>query len=170
MPFIFYMTPSFVGWAIPVSVQSYLRQIFRRWLANWFKLGSAQPNLQQQKNGFFVMDLKFIVIKFQIFFWYDDGCLAKGHTGSLCVWSGGFTKLNITILKTVTFLDFSNIEEFNRRCNFGWYRLNFPDSKPTHCTHQNLCITLTPILGFLLNFSTSWKRYVKMQWSKIFFF
>ena len=33
--------------------------------------------------------------------------------------------------------------------------------KHTCCAHQNLCVTFTNILGFLLNFSTSWKSCVK---------
>ena len=38
--------------------------------------------------------------------------------------------------------------------------------KPICCLYQNLCMTFTNILGFLLNFSTSWKSCVKRQWPK----
>ena len=49
-------------------------------------------------------------------------------------------KFNITILKIVTCLGFSN---------FGCFWCIFVIVKPTCCTYQNLCMTLRIILDFL---------------------
>ena len=65
-----------------------------------------------------------------------------------------------------TCLVFSNIEECYRSCNFGCFGWIFSNIKPTCCTYQNLRMTFTNILGFLLNISTSWKSCVKEQWPK----
>ena len=70
------------------------------------------------------------------------------------------------ILMRETCLGFSNIEEFYQSCNFGCFWWISKNIKPTCCTYQNLCMTFTNILGFLLNFSTSWKSCVKEQWPK----
>ena len=65
-----------------------------------------------------------------------------------------------------TCLGFFNIEIFYQSCNFGSFWGIFNNIKPLCCTYQNLCITFTNILVFLLNFSTSWKNCVKAQWLK----
>ena len=65
-----------------------------------------------------------------------------------------------------TCIVFSNIEEFYQSCNFGCFWWIFSNIKPTCCTYQNLRMTFTNILGFLLNFSTSWKNGLKEQWPK----
>ena len=75
-------------------------------------------------------------------------------------------KLDLKILMRETCLGFFNIEEFYQSCNFGCIWWIFKNIKATCCTYQNLCMTFTKILGFLLNFSTSWKSCVKEQWPK----
>ena len=56
---------------------------------------------------------------------------------------------------------FFNIEEFYRSCNFGCFWWIFADIKPTCCTYQNLSMTFTNILCFVLNFVTSWIKVCK---------
>ena len=73
-------------------------------------------------------------------------------------------KLYLKILMRISCLGFSNIEELYQ--SFGCFRWIFKNIKPTCCTYQNLCMTLTNIFCFLLNFSTSWKSCVKGQWPK----
>ena len=75
-------------------------------------------------------------------------------------------KLYLKILMRETCIGFFNIEEFYRHCNFGCFLWIFLNIKPTCCTYQNLPMTFTNILGFCLNFSTSWKSCVKEQWPK----
>ena len=61
-----------------------------------------------------------------------------------------------------TCLGFFNIKEFYRS-NFGCFWWNFWNIQPTCCTYQNLRMTFTNILGFLFNFSISWKSCIKDQ-------
>ena len=104
--------------------------------------------------------------KYFFFLWYDDVYSAEGHKAEdICV-KQSCKKLYLKILMRETCLGLFNIEEFYRGCSFGGFWWNFKDIKPTCNTNQNLCMTFTNILGFLLNFSTTWKSCVKEQWPK----
>ena len=97
---------------------------------------------------------------------YDDVYLAEGHTALDISVKQSLKKLYLKILMRVTCRVFSNIEKFYQSCNFAGFWWIFKYIKPTCCTYQNLRMTFTNILSFLLNFSTSWKSCVKEQWPK----
>ena len=59
---------------------------------------------------------------------------------TMCV-KGWFQKFDLRILKSVTCLGFSNIEEFYQGWNFGYFWWNFSNINPICCTYQNHCMT-----------------------------
>ena len=147
---------------MPVSAQTGL---------NWFLLSlqTAKPSTKKRYCRFHHQDFW---IKYFFFLWCDNGYRAEGHTEVTISFSQSWTKLYLKILMRVTCEGFSNIEEFYQSCNFGcfwWIKKNI---KPTCCTYQNLRMTFKNILGFLLNFLTSWKSCVKEKLPKktLFFF
>ena len=75
--------------------------------------------------------------------------LSKEHTEVVFFVKFNWAKLYLKILITVTCLGFYNIEEFYQ---------------PICCTYHNLYMNFANILCFFLNFSTSWKSWVKEQW------
>ena len=130
------------------------RVLFDSFCLKWFKLVSSQPNLQP-KRKVIVTDFKFVELKNSYFFHIMMAASLKDTQRQLCVRRGGFKNSIQQFLKTVTFLGFFNIKEFYRSCNFGCFWWISKNIKPTCFTYQNLCMTSTIFLGFLLNFSTS---------------
>ena len=87
--------------------------------------------------------------KYFFFLWYDDVYCGEGHTSvDICV-KQSWKKVYLKNLMTETSQGFFKIEYFYGSCNFGCWWLIFKDIVPTCCTHQNLCMTFTSILGFL---------------------
>ena len=132
---------------------------------NWFLLSlqTAKPSDKKRYCCFHHQDFW---TKYFFFLWYDDVYRAEGHMAvEICV-KHSWKKLYPKILMRETFLGFSKIEEFYQSFNFGGFWWIFKNIKPTCCTYQNLCMTFTNILFFLLNFSTPWKSCVKEQWPK----
>ena len=127
---------------------------------NWFLL-SLQTASPSTKKKYCCFLHQYFWIEYCFFLWYDDVYRAEGHTEVDISVKQSWKKLYLKILMRETFHVFFNIEEFYRSCNFGcfwWIKKNI---KRTYCTYQNLCMTFTNILGFLLNFSTSGKSCVK---------
>ena len=98
-------------------------------------------------------------------FWYEDGCLTEGHTEAFICVKWRLLKFNITILKTVTCLGISNIEEFFKSCNvacFLWIKKRY---------YANILSILKSMYDLQEYFrfspktSTSWKMCVKEQWA-----
>ena len=132
---------------------------------NWFLLSlqTAKPSYKKRYCCFHHQDFW---TKYFFFLWYDDVYRAEGHTAvDICV-KHSWKKLYLKILMRETCQGFFNIEEFYRSCNFVGFWWIFLNIKLACCTYQNLRLTFTNILGFLLNFSTSWKICVKEQWPK----
>ena len=91
---------------------------------------------------------------------------AEVHTeAAMCV-KWWLQKCDLIILKSIPCLGFSNTEEFYQSWNFGCFWWNFSNNTHICCKHHNLCMTLTNVFGFLLNFLTSRKSCVKEQWPK----
>ena len=132
---------------------------------NWFLL-SLQTAKPSDKKIYCRYHHQDFWTEYFFFLWYDDVYRAEGHTAVDISVKQSWKKLYLKILMRVTCLGFSNIEEFYQSCNFGGFWWIFENIKPTCCTYQNLCMTFTNILCFLLNFSTSWKSCVKEQWPK----
>ena len=108
----------------------------------------------------------FFWTKYFFFLWYDDVYRAEGHRAVDISVKPSWKKLYLKILMRETCLGFFNIENFYRSCNYGLFWWIFWNIKPIYCAYQNLCMTFTNILGFLLHISTSWKSCVKEQWPK----
>ena len=137
--------------------------VFAQTGVNWFLTASKQPNLQTKKRYCRFHQQDFWT-KYFFFLWYDDVYRAEGHTAvDICV-KRSWKKLYLKILMRETCLGFFNIYEFYRSCNFGGFCWILKNIQPAYCTYQNLHMTFTNILSFLLNFSTSWKICEKEQW------
>ena len=132
---------------------------------NWFPL-SLQTAKHSDKKKYCRYHYQDFWTEFFFFLWYDDVYRAEGHAGVDISVKQSWKKLYLKILMRVTGLGFSNIEEFYQSCNFGCFWCIFKNIKPKCFTYQNLCMTFTNILCFLLNLSTSWKSCVKEQWTK----
>ena len=129
---------------------------------NWFLLSlqTAKPSDKKRYCCFHHQDFW---TEYFFFLWYDDVYRGEGHTAvDICV-KQSWKKLYLKILMRETCMVFFNIEEFYQSCNFGCFWWIFSNFKTPCCTYQNLRMTFTNILGFLLNFSTSWKNCVKEQ-------
>ena len=102
---------------------------------------------------------------------FDNGCLAEGHTGAAMCVKWWLSKFYLQILKSVTCLGLFNIEEFYQGSRyFGCFCWNFSNISSICCTYQNLYFTFPNVIGFFLNFSTSWKSCAKTQRPKKYYF
>ena len=129
---------------------------------NWFLL-SLQTAKPSGKTRYLCFNHQYFWFKYIFFLWYDDVYRGEGHTAVDISVKPSWKKLYLKILMRETFHVFFNIEEFYRSCNIGCFWWISKNIKPTCCTYQNLCMTFTNIVGFLLHFSTSWKCCVKEQ-------
>ena len=136
---------------------------------NWFLL-SFQTAKSSDKTRYCHYHHQDFWTKYFFFFCYDDVYRAEWHTAVDIGVKQSWKKLYLKILMRVTFLGFSNIEEFYQICNFCCFWWIFKNIKPTYYTYQNLRMTFTNILCFLPNFSTWWKICVKEPWPKNHFF
>ena len=146
--------PVLGGWAILLSVQGNFATVSAQTGLNWFLLSLQAAKPSDEKRYFCFHHQDFLTTE------------THGHTEVVIDLLFDEEIFKPKILMMVTWLGFFNIEEFYQSWNFDCFWWIFKNIKPTCCTYQNLCMTFANILGFLINFSTSWKSCVKGQWPK----
>ena len=136
---------------------------------NWFLLSlqTAKPSNKTRYCRFHHQDFwtEYFSVKMK-----DNDYRHEGHTEVVIVLLFDKQIFKSKILMMVTYLGFVNIEKFYQSWNFVCSWWIFYNIKPTCCTYQNLWMTFTNVLGFPLNFPTSWKSCVKEQSPKKSFF
>ena len=132
-----------------------------------FCLFSKQPNLQPKKRSL-NYSLQGFLINFFFFLWCDNGYLAEGLTEvTISVKQSWIFVLSHYFNKDNMLMFFSTLTFFTKVAILAASGGYFIHIRPTCCKHQNLFMTVTNILGFLLNFSSSSWSHGHPPWRKL---